>query len=279
MFDEGGGSSLAANGKVSISASIWLETLLGVDTKDRDGRHKETLYSIHEIAGDWLGWNLTNYRMTGKSTGRALAIALHSVNNIWVTMNDRGGGYSPVLLGPVSGLGLNDKVVFELRLPPGHVGPQVDRALLRRLRKRGQAYRAYLSLIFEWDKYGSRNGKLTRFTRPVVRRAGGGQVVDGHGNIILGHGGQPVSTPHHPRAIRTGEREPNPYRTRYPEYGVDDLVRLANPAQVFDDSAQLSKARQRVRKMVEGLEAEGVVVETLGSAKRPRYRIMPPEKL
>ncbi len=102
MFDEGGGSSLAANGKVSISASIWLETLLGVDTKDRDGRHKETLYSIHEIAGDWLGWNLTNYRMTGKPTGRALAIALHSVNNIWVTMNDRGGGYSPVLLGPVS---------------------------------------------------------------------------------------------------------------------------------------------------------------------------------
>ena len=277
MFDEGG-ASLAANGKVSISASIWLEALLGVDPKDRDGRHKETIYPIHEIAGDWLGWNLTNYRLTGKSTGLALASALKAVHNIWVPMNDRGGGYFPVMLGPVSGLGLNDKVMFEERLPPGHVGPQVDRALLRRLRRRGQAYRAYLSLVFEWDKYGSRNGKLIRPTRPEVRRAPGGQVVDGHGNIIVGHGGQPVSTPHHPRAIRTGAREPNPFRTRYPEYGVDDLVRLANPAQIMEDSAQLSKARQRVRKLVKGLEAEGIVVETLGSVQRPRYRLMPPEK-
>lgn len=279
MFDAGGGSSLSRNGRVSNAASIWLEALLDMPTAARDGMLHETTYELREVAGDWLGWDLRFYRRTGKTTGQALASALKTVRDIWVPMNDRGGGYFPVMVSAVSGWGLDDQVAFAKRLPRGNVGPRVNRALLRRLRSAGPAYRAYLSLVFEWDKYGSRNGKLIRPTRPEVRRAPGGQVVNGRGEIVLGRGGLPVLSPHDRRAIRTGEREPNPDRTRYPEYGIDDVVRLAYPARVYKDKAQRRQARHHVRKILMHLEAEGVVVETLGPVQHQRYRIMPSENV
>ncbi len=251
----GAGPALQQNGKVNNAASIWLEALLDVPLADRDGGLKETHYSLREIAGDWLGWDLRNYRRTGRTTGRALASALKNVRDIWVPMNDRGGGYFPVMISAVSGRDLDDHLAFVVRLPRGNVGPKVDRALLRRLRDSGPAYRAYLSLVFEWDRYGSRNGKLIRATRPEVRRAPGGQVVDGRGKIVLGPGGQPVYSPHDSRAIRTGKRELNPARNRYPEYGVDDLVRLAYPS---TSPTALQGSREGGRGRTDGLGAAAV---------------------
>ena len=277
MFDDAGGASLTQNGRVSAAASIWLEAMLDLPPDKRDGSLRETRYCIREIAGDWLGWNLRNYRRTGMYTGKALARALRDVRDLWVPMNDRGGGYFPVMVSAWSGWGLDDRLGFVVRLPRGHIGPQIDRALLRGLRDSGPAYRLYLSLCFEWDKYGGHKGKLIRPSRPVVRRAGGGQVVDASGRVITGPGNQPIYTPYDKRAILTGEREPNPARSRYPEYTPDDLVALAFPGHIFADKNIRGVMRQRAVKALDRLELAGVVVEQRGTPLHPTFRIMPPD--
>ena len=192
-------------------------------------------------------------------------------------MNDRGGGYFPVMVSAWSGWGLNDLLGFLVRLPRGHVGPQIDRELLRSLRDSGPAYRLYLSLCFEWDKYGGHKGKLIRPTRPEVRRAVGGQVLDASGRVLTGPGNQPVYTPHDKRAILTGEREPNPARSRYPDYIPDDLVVLTFPGHVFADKHIRREMRRRAVKAVDRLERAGVVVERMGTPRHPTYRVMPPD--
>ena len=277
MFDDAGGASLTQNGRVSAAASIWLEAMLDLPPDKRDGSLRETRYCIREIAGDWLGWNLRNYRRTGMYTGKALARALRDVRDLWVPMNDRGGGYFPVMVSAWSGWGLDDRLGFVVRLPRGHVGPQIDRALLRGLRDSGPAYRLYLSLCFEWDKYGGHKGKLIRPSRPKVRRNGGGQVVDASGRVLTGPGNQPIYTPYDKRAILTGEREPNPARSRYPEYTPDDLVALAFPGHIFADKTSRWLLRHRAVKTLPRLELAGVVVERLGTDRHPLFRVMPPD--
>ena len=189
-------------------------------------------------------------------------------------MNDRGGGYFPVMVSAWSGFGLDDRTGFVIRLPRGHVGPQIDRELLRSLRDSGPAYRLYLSLCFEWDKYGGHNGKLIRPTRPEVRRAVGGQVLDASGRIITGPGNMPIYTPHDKRAILTGAREPNPARSRYPDYTLDDLAVMT-----FDKVPKHMRRvlRRRTAKAVDRLERTGVFVERMGTPRHPTYRIMPPD--
>ena len=277
MFDAAGGASLTQNGRVSAAASIWLEAMLDLPPASRDGSLRETRYPIREVAGEWLGWNLRNYRTTGKKTGQALAHALRDVRDLWVPMNDRGGGYFPVMVSAWSGWSLDDRLGFVVRLPRGHVGPQIDRRLLRSLRDSGPAYRLYLSLCFEWDKYGGHNGKLIRPTRPEVRRGSGGQVLDAKGQILTGRGNQPIYTPHDKRAILTGEREPNPARSRYPEYSPDDLVAMAFPGQVFADKHTRREIRRRAVAALHRLETAGVVVEWMGTTLHPTFRPMPPD--
>ena len=277
LFDEAGGASLTQNGRVSAEAAIFLEAVLNVPPKARDGRLREMRYAIREIAGDWLGWDLNHYRRTGKYTGQALARAVRGVRDLWVPMNDRGGGYFPVMVSAWQGFGLDDHIAFVVRLPPGKVGPQVDRALLRSLRGSGPAYRLYLSLCFEWDKYGGHNGRLIRPTRPEVQRAPGGQIVNARGRILTDPGGRPVYTPHDPRAIPTGRREPNDARAAYRWYSPDDLVSMAYPLQVFADRKRRYEARVRAVNALRHLERAGVVVEDEGTPRSPRWRVMPPD--
>ena len=274
MFDSASGASLTQNGRVSNTASIWLEAMLDLPPERRDVSLRETAYTLREIACEWLGWDLRHYRKAGRKTGQALARALAEVRDLWVPMNNRGGGYFPVMVSAWTGLGLDDQVAFIVRVPGGHIGPQVDRGLLRSLRDSGPAYRTYLSLVFEWDKYGGHGGRLILPTRPEVRRAKGGQVLDAQGSILTGPGGIPVYTPHHPKAIRTGKREPNPARKRYPEYSPDDLVHLAFPGQVFTEKNR-SVYRRRAIEAVGRLQRADLVVERLGT----RFRIMPPDGL
>lgn len=127
---------------------------------------------------------------------------------------------------------LDDRLEFIVRLPPSKVGPSVDREMLRRLGNHTPAYRAYLSLIFEWDRFGGRNGRLIKPTVPVVERGAGGVIVDHRNRPVSGKGGMPVKSPRRPKAVPTRPREPNPARTRYPKYNADELTQLAYPARV-----------------------------------------------
>lgn len=131
-------------------------------------------------------------------------------------------------------------------------------------------------LCFEWDRYGAHNGKLIRPTVPEVRRAPGGQVVDAQGRILTGPGGVPILSPYHPRAIKTGNREPNPARTRYPDYTKADLARLSNPGRVFtkDNHRWLEQRAVLDMELLEKLG--GTTVERMGTTRHPLFRVMPP---
>ena len=275
LFDAGGGLGVARNGLASVDIRVFLEVLLGHPPAERDGQLKETVYSVSEIVEDWLQWKRRNYRVTGRTTGGALREGLRRLRDIAIPMNDRGGFYFPVMVSAGQGWNLDDKIAFVTRLPPSRVGPRVDRHVLRRLGKRsGPAYRAYVNLCFEWDRYGGHNGKLIRPTRPVVRRAEGGQVVDAHGQIITTRGGKPVYSPHDRRAIKTGQREDNPDRKRYPDYSADDSVFL-----FYGPGHRDPKYRERTDKHAElGEKAGAWTIEKLGDSPTARWRIMPSDR-
>ena len=120
-------------------------------------------FTIREIAGEWLAWDLGSYRPSGASTGAALKTALGQLNQLHVDMPNQ-GWYYPLLLEAVQGLSLDSQVAILSRLPSGSgVGPPIDRQMLRKLGKQSApAYRAFLYLACEWDRYGGHNAILSR---------------------------------------------------------------------------------------------------------------------
>ena len=246
LFDKGGGSSLAGNGAAQPAARIFVEALLAVPTNARNGHLQQMAFTIREVAGDWLQWNLKRYRASDPAYGLNLARALAEVHNIAVPITAKRGPpgfYHPLLIRGVESWDLNRRVVVLAQLPQSNVGPPIDRAMLRRLGTSATAWRSYLSLVFEWDKYAAHNGRLIKPERRNVLRTEGGVVARADGSPLI-EKGQPVRNANHPRAIPSGGYEPNPARVQgkggpggYPEYSGDDLVRLAFPAAVFDDPA------------------------------------------
>lgn len=280
IFDAGGGQGIMPNGGVSVEQSAFVEMLLSYTAGKRDGKGRPFMFTIREIAEEWMGWNSHHYRATGQSTGLALRKGLYALNTRYVPMNNYGGAYWPISVRAIEGLRLENRVAVDMSLPESQVGPQVNRAVLRKLRGHGPAWRLYLSLCFEWDRYGGHNGRLIRPTRPEVLRADGGQVVNAQGNIITGPGGRPVHTPHDPRAIATGKREPNPERTRYPEYSLDDLARMSFSESEYKalSAGNKSNMRKRALKAAQQIaELCGMTIEQTHHGRMPRYRAMPPD--
>lgn len=283
MFDAAGGESLSTNGPATTAVRIFVEGLLSVPTGARDGRLHETPHTIREIAGIWLQWNLKNYRTSGAKTGLALQKGLAHVHNMMVPVGNA-GWYRPLMVSAGNGYSLDAEVVLASRLPPGQVGPPVDRKLLRTLGlKAGPSYRAYLSLVFDWDTYGGHKGRLVVPTRPVVKRDRSGNVLGADGRVLTNRGGEPVLSHNDRRAVRTGDREPNPDRTRYRTYGPDDVAFLVfGPwkwGAARQDPHKAGEYRRRARKAVEVLEQMGgCTVERLGANSRNGFlpwRIMP----
>ena len=275
LFDGGGGDSIAPNGPARPTIRIFVEGLLSVQAKDRDGQIRQIPYTVQEIIG-WLGWQTSDYRRKKMDPHGELRKALDEVHNIVVPLGDRGGFYRPLMVAGLTGSTLQDKVFIHAVLPRSTVGPPIDRKLLRGLGKRsGLAYRAYLSIIFEWDRYGGKNGKLILPTQPVVERNAAGLMLGGKGEVLVDKTGRPIRSIHDQRVIKTGEREPSPWRTRYPDYTKDDLARLAYPAQMLKDM-DLRNARRRALEAFQFIErAGGCEIENIGEGRSRRFRIMP----
>lgn len=286
LYDLASGYKIMRGG-ADLPFAIFVEALLSVKPSDRGAVHRIRPLTIGEIAGDWLQWQRRDYRVNKDRNGGALQKALGKINSLTVPLGNRGGWYLPVIVHGVEGFEWNDRVAFEVRLPSSaSVGPPIDRAVLRYLRKYSTpAYRAYLSLCFDWDHYGGHRGRLALETRPTVMRNEAGYVLDARGDIVTERGGAPVTSPFHRRAVRTGEREPNPDRKRYPVYGADDLVRLCYPAA---DSFETAVARRNARRAAKDailkwlVEKTGVAsIESLsprsqpGRAPEPPWRIIP----
>ena len=295
LFDRGGGVSHRQGGYAPAEMCIFIEALMSVPTHARNGSlYRVGPFELREIAGDWLQWNSNNYRENDPKSGGALKQALARLRDLGFPLNDRGGFWYPLHVEAVQGWELSDKVSMLASLPGGSgVGPQVDRWVVRALRSHVGAYRAYMALCFDWDRYGATTNPrapvghkrhLILPTRPVAKRTEQGYILDARGNIVTGKGGVPVKSPYDPRAILTGKREPNPARDRYPEYDADDLVALCFPDGVFNDKnpSTRRKYRERARRDIKRVEsADGCTIEQLGDTpnnNRLPWRIMPNDR-
>ena len=288
LFDAAGGEGL-------VHMRIFVEALLSVPANTRAELQQVGPFTIGEIAGDWLQWNRKHYRATGTKTGKMLRRALDKVHSMAVPINDEGGLYYPLFTRAIEGSRWEHRVSFLAQLPPGaKVGPPIDRNMLRLLGKKSSpAYRAYLSLCFDWDYYGGHRGRLIRPTRPEVKRhKATGALLNSEDRIIVGKvvkdrkngsnrvvGNLPAKAWNDPRAIPTGRREPNPAAAeRYHRlYEADDLVHLCYPAQIYDDPATRRKMRYPAKNAIRLIEkAGGCVIEQLGN-KGKIWRILPPD--
>ena len=280
LYDRVQGMAQGKKGAVPIPMRLFIEGCLSLPAGDRDGRLRQMRFTIREIAGEWLAWDLGSYRPSGASTGAALRTALGQLNQLYVDMPNQ-GWYYPLLLEAVQGLSLDSRVAILSRLPSGSgVGPPIDRQMLRKLGKlSAPAYRAFLYLACEWDRYGGHNGRLVRPTRPEVLRDPAGHVLDATGNVALEQGRRPATSPHHPQAVHTGGRELNPARSRYPEYDGDDLIALCYHIDGITKDHR-RKYLTRAAKRLEYMESLGAVsIERLnpGWKQGLPWRIMPPD--
>ena len=282
LFDPGSDvKMLRGRPIVSHHQHVFVEGLLSAPIEGRSGR-QDYAVPIGEIAGEWLGWSQRFYRADHRDYGVTLREAIKEINRVIVPIDDS-GFYYPLLVNGVSGLKWNDLVVFQAHFPPGSdVGAAIDRKILRILFKKSPlAYRGYLSLCFEWDRYGARRGKLVRPMLPEVHRSKEGYVVDAKGKILTGKGGVPVRSPYDERAIRTGVRLPNPDRVRYRVYDSDNLVRLCYPAYEAVKPATRRKWRGRAWKAIQVIEeVGGCSIERIGTGKDKDslpWRVMPPD--
>ena len=278
LFDHGGGQSVAANGPARPSIRIFVEAILDVPARSRDGQVRHFPYQVREITGRWLNWDLRHYRRKALASEGDLRRALDEVHNTIVPLGNRGGWYRPLSVVAMTGETLDDQVFISTVLPTSKVGPPIDRKILRELgRRAGLAYRAYISVVFDWDHYGGHHGKLVLPTQPEVRRNPDGMIVGKTGEVLLNKRNRPVESVHDFRAVPTGRREPSPWRTRYPEYSIDDLVRLAYPAQKLE-GMDLRNARRRAKEAFKIIrKVGGCYIEELGEGRAKRFRVMPPD--
>ena len=268
---------------------VFLMALITMPVEIRNGRMQEAVITIRQLVEDWLGWQPTWYRPNKMDTGGALKKALTLVRDMYISLPRKDGrrgpsGWQfPLMISELEGFGLNDRLTLVMRIPQGSaVGPQVDRELLKRLGLiSGPAYRMYLHLCCEWDRYGARGGRLIKPTRPEVLRAPGGQVIDSEGKILTKMDRTPVYTHNDQRAVRTGKREPNPARQRYPEKSPQDLLLMAYGPEYVARHIKKTNRRVYVTRAIKALRhienLHGCTVEELGEHARDNmpWRIMP----
>ena len=267
-----------------VAMRLFLELLVSVPAEARDGQLHELRFTIRDMV-EMMGWRPDHYRRKGQSTGAALRRALETIRDIRVEISQAGGDvgwYFPLSVSAVEGLSLDSRVSIVVRLPKGsNVGPPIARGVLRELGKlNGPAYRGYLALCCDWNEVATHGGRLIRPSQPEVRRATGGQVVDARGNIVTGKDGKPVTSPHHPKAVATGERAPNEARKRYRSYNANDLVSLCYPANVLVDQYNVRKYRARAMNATRLIErVGGCTIEPLGGSYQHGlpWRIMAPD--
>ena len=272
----------------TLPMRLFLEALMMLGTWERDGTLHEKSVPIREVVAEWLSWNPANYRPNMEGSGIALRDAFRYIHNLSFPVADE-GWYHPVMISAGSGLrwGLDDHLLLAMRLPPSPnsqagVGPAIDLSILRSLGKRTlSAYRAYLFLACEWDHFATRNSKAVRPMLEGVMRTPEGQIIDQRGQPVFDESGQPVRNRNHRDAVVDDclPPEPNPHRERwYPRYEADDLIRLALPQHMLENTRRRSQNIQQAMIALEQVvQANGCQVETLGYGGGFPWRIMPPE--
>ena len=116
LFDGVNGIRFKPQGPAPPSVRIFTELLTALPTKHRDGRLFRMTFPIREIVTEWLCWRRDGYRPKGPQTGRALVKAIQEVRDGFLTINERGGGYFPIVFEAATGWGLQDRISFLVQI-------------------------------------------------------------------------------------------------------------------------------------------------------------------
>ena len=295
IYDMLGGKSLKQGPPAPVALRIFVEVLLSVPLANRDGNPYHMFFFVRDIVKDWLLSNPRNYRSNRGDSGGVIQKAFRELQVKEMSYGEH-GAYAPVLKRGQTGWRLKDQIWLQTLIPKeSKHGPMVNRLILRRAGKHSAlAYRAYLSLCFFWNKYGTshrsptqhemkknpqveRVYRLIKPTRQEVKRNTKGQLINEKGDLIL-HENHPTTLPYAQGAVKTGARELNPKRDRYQEFDADQLLSLCFPLHELQPGTDREYLK-RARKAIEFLETiEGCTIERLG--ERPGngflpWRIMP----
>ena len=255
-------------GRAPMAAVLWLEGLLSIPTEHRDGRLHVLTFTRKELYRDWAGcdpknWNHREAERQDRALGRMASITV-AVGEGW---------YVPLMARAVEGPQLNHGVSVLAQLPTeAQQGPAVPRRILRALISSKLAWLGFIGLCAHFDRYGSRRGHLIAATRPEVARDEQGQILNHQGEPLRDRRGAVSTRWSDPRAVRTGQREANPERTRYPELDREALVALIYPLDPPTSAADFRDKWRYTQRALERIEkASGIIIE-----RRPTgWRLMP----
>ena len=257
LWDAAGGMNMARGRGAPLALRLWVEAMLAVPNGKRHWHATRVTCTLADlVAGLWPHGSYRRSKDLPK-----LIRALRTVDQARVPWDSGRSLWRTVSLTsvPRDMRALDTPIVFDVSLPPGSgQGPLIHRPTLRRYSvESAPAYRAYLSLCWYWDRYGTVNGSMISATRPEVRRDEVGYVLDARGSVITEHG-QPTRRATHLKAVHTGKRESNPAVTQYPVLSSDDLVRMCYPEVAETESGRRSQAL-RARETLEAIQHDGVV--------------------
>ena len=257
LWDAAGGMSLARGRGAPLALRLWVEAMLAVPNGKRHWRATRVTCTLRDLVEGL--WPNGSYRRSKDL--QKLIRALRIVDQARIPWDGGRSLWRTVSLTsvPRDMRALDTPIVFDVSLPPGSgQGPLIHRPTLRRYSvESAPAYRAYLSLCWYWDRYGTVNGSMISATRPEVQRDETGYVLDTRGNVVTEHG-NPTRRATHPRAVHTGRRESNPTVIQYPVLSAADLVRMCYP-EVAPSASARSMQAQRARETLETMQRDGVV--------------------
>ena len=280
------GAHTSKRGVASVAIRLFIESLLSLPAHARDGELHRLVLPVREVVGEWLAWKIEHYRPHETRGGGALRRALAAVRDMAVDMPRRdgktgqGGWYYPVMISAVEGLLLDNRLEIIMRLPPGvgrgAAGGPPDAP------KTGQDQLGCLprppGAVLRMGPGRRALGKLILPTRPVVLRNSVGQLLSGRGDVLLDRSGRPVTSHNDRRAVRTGEREPNPARTVYHAYDADGVLALCYNLDTVPADNRRHYLDSAVRALETMEQAGACVIERLNESPQSRglpWWIMP----
>ncbi len=270
-FDFLGGQSMRSGRGVTHEARLVVHVLGNLSPAARKGGAMTPQYfSAAEMAAEL--WTQI------PRGGRAISMLRRALDRMThleagpITLPDGSlAALRPLMIGAVP-YDLDGSVEIFVRMPPNPEGRgfRYDRFRARHWGRRSAPHwRLYLGACFLRDRFAI-NGRGIELTIPEVRRGPGGVILDAAGNPIYSKG-RPVQEWHHPKAITTGKRIPNPAARSLSVYSLEDLSRLAcGPIPETMDKRARHKRRLRTEAALDDLQDAGDLEYELADDRNAR---------
>ena len=275
LYDLAGGAMQTRGRGAPVAQRLFFEVLMSVGRLDRTPGRTARVESTYRELVAWLWPNLRGRTWDRRRHLPALYRALLELDGMRIEWERQLWRLVGVTALPTAATRPDDPAVFRVEhLPGSERGPMIDREALRRFGTvSAPAWRAYLRLAYLWDRAKADNGGRRIYaTRPAVKRARDGVLLDRTGRPVVRKDGRPVRNWSDARAVRLYDPDSKPLTERNPAadrvsvLSPDDLVRLA-----YDDNLDTDRRKRlmRARRELDAMETAGaVVIEPDGAGAR-----------